>query len=164
MRILKYILLFVLLIVSQVFVFNHLHFFGYFTLFIYIYFILKLPANTPGIVTVLLGFVTGLVVDIFANTPGMNSFALTLMSFFRYPVLKLFIDKKEIGPKAVGIIYLGKAAYFRYISILVPVFVFSLYGIESLFFFNLGLMIIKFVCSSLLTVGVLYLIESQIKE
>ena len=69
---------FVMLLLLQALVFNHVHIFGYATPMPYIYFLLILPSVTPRWLYVLLGFLLGLSVDLFTNTPGMAAGALCL--------------------------------------------------------------------------------------
>ena len=69
---------FVFLLMLQVFVFNHIHLFGYATPLPYIYFLLILPGNTSRWVYVLTGFALGLLTDLFTNTPGMAAAATCL--------------------------------------------------------------------------------------
>ena len=80
---------FALLVVMQVFVFNHVHLFGYATPLPYIYFLLTLPSTTPRWAYVVLGFALGLLVDLFTNTPGMAAGATCLTGLLVPPLLKL---------------------------------------------------------------------------
>ncbi len=81
---------FALLVGMQVFVFNHVHIFGYATPFPYIFFLLSLPSATPRWVYVLLGFALGLTIDLFTNTPGMAAGATCLLGLLVPPLLRLF--------------------------------------------------------------------------
>ncbi len=65
---LKQLILFVMLILIQVLVLNHISFMGYATPFLYIYFILKMPLGTNRNLLILLSFLLGISVDIFCNT------------------------------------------------------------------------------------------------
>ncbi|MDY5767185.1 MAG: rod shape-determining protein MreD [Alloprevotella sp.] len=81
---------FALLVVMQVFVFNHVHLFGYATPLPYIYFLLTLPSTTPRWAYVVLGFALGLLVDLFTNTPGMAAGATCLLGLLLPFLLQLF--------------------------------------------------------------------------
>ena len=63
---LKYTFQFVLLLALQVLVLNNIEIFGYMNPYLYIIFILMLPANLNRNLVVLLGFALGFCVDIFA--------------------------------------------------------------------------------------------------
>ena len=81
---------FALLVVMQVFVFNHVHLFGYATPLPYIYFLLTLPSTTPRWAYVVLGFALGLLTDICANTIGMGAASLTFVGLIVPWLIKLF--------------------------------------------------------------------------
>lgn len=57
--------------------------------FIYPLFILLLPLRTPHAFLVLLGFLTGLTVDIFYGTPGLHAAASTFCAYIRPSVLRM---------------------------------------------------------------------------
>ncbi|MBR4968192.1 MAG: rod shape-determining protein MreD, partial [Bacteroidaceae bacterium] len=64
---------FLLLVALQVFVFNHIHVLGYATPMPYVFFLLILPNDLPRWLFVALGFLLGLIIDVFADTPGVAS-------------------------------------------------------------------------------------------
>ena len=76
--VLKNIFRFIILVLVQVLVLNNIQFLGYINPYIYILFILSLPVRTPRWASLLLAFVLGLTIDIFANTPGMHASAAEL--------------------------------------------------------------------------------------
>ncbi len=84
---------FVLVLLAQVLVFSRIHLYGYATAYIYLIFILKLPRHTTANTLILWGFAAGIIVDIFANTPGMNAAAATAMAFARNMFLATFTHK-----------------------------------------------------------------------
>ena len=81
---------FISLLLLQALVFNHVHILGFATPMPYVYFLLIMPSNTLRWLYVLLGFVLGLCVDIFTNTPGMAAGALCLLGLINPLLLKVF--------------------------------------------------------------------------
>lgn len=81
---------FILLFLLQILIFNHIHLFGYATPMPYLYFIMLLPSSTPRWVSILLGFILGLLIDIFTNTPGMAAASLCCVGLVAPPLLNLF--------------------------------------------------------------------------
>ncbi len=110
MKTLKRILFMLSLVALQVFVLNQLNLFGYATPYLYIYMVLYLDIDEPPSSALLWGFVCGLLVDIFSNTPGMNAATLVLIAFIRPALLKMYAPRKlrEYGPaakpKAIGLL------------------------------------------------------------
>ena len=60
------------LLLLQVLGFNHIHIFGFATPMPYIYFLLILPGETARWLYIVLGFVMGMLVDLFATTPALQ--------------------------------------------------------------------------------------------
>ena len=67
----KRLMLYVVLVLSQALVLNHIHLFGYATPLLYIYFVVSFPRNYPKWGIILWSFLLGLNVDAFSNTPGV---------------------------------------------------------------------------------------------
>ena len=84
---------FVLIALAQVLIFSRIHLFGYATACIYLIFILKLPRHTSVNALLLWGFLFGITIDIFCDTPGINAAATTAMSFARNFILATFTHK-----------------------------------------------------------------------
>src|SRR5580658_7192394 len=80
---------FIILVGIQVLVLNNLELNGVFNPYIYPLFILLLPINTPKWLLLLLGFGTGLVIDMFSNTMGMHAAATTLLAYMRPYILNV---------------------------------------------------------------------------
>ena len=86
-RILRLGLIFILLILLQVLLFNNIQFSGYVNPYIYIMFILLLPVEIPTWLLLILSFFTGFIIDIVSGTPGMHTSATVLAGFVRPYVL-----------------------------------------------------------------------------
>ena len=94
------ILLFLGLVLLQIFVFNNVNIAGVVTPFIYPLFILLLPFEMSLWLLLIIAFFTGLTIDIFAITGGMHAFATTLIAFLRPLVINFIsIKGKEKGEK-----------------------------------------------------------------
>lgn len=113
---------FVLLILLQATVFNHVHILGYATPLPYVYFLLLLSSDTPRWCFILLGFTMGLIIDLFSNTPGMAAASLCAVALFAPPLMRLStpIDKDEdtITPSARTMKWGGFLQYALILSFL----------------------------------------------
>ena len=74
---------FFFLIFFQVLILNHINFSGYINPYLYVYFILLLPFDTPKWMLLIAAFVLGWSIDIFTNTIGLNAAACVMMAFAR---------------------------------------------------------------------------------
>jgi rod shape-determining protein MreD len=146
----RYFLLFVALILLQVLILDHISFLGYATPFLYIYFILKLPIGMNRYLIVFLGFITGLTIDLFCNTPGMNAAATTFIAFFRRSIQGLFFQREDFDSYVPAMSFLG-SAFVKYVVLSVILHHTILLSIESFSYFNWLNLLIKIISSSILT-------------
>lgn len=151
-QILHRILWFVFFVLIQVLVLNHVHIFGYATPMLYIYYILVLNSETPTKSLLLQAFFLGLCIDIFSNTPGMNSAAATILAFVRRPLLRgqMLRDVTEDYIPAIRV--MGFSPFFRYVLSGTLVFMVVLQVVDSFTFFRLSELIWKIVTDTFMTV------------
>ncbi len=159
---LKHLIRLLLLLFFQVAVFNHIGLHGLFNPFIYVFFILMLPLSIPTSLLLLLGFGSGLVVDIFSNTGGMHAFASTLIAFIRPFWIKTTIPRTaydELQNISFRDVEFGQ--FVTYASALVFIHHLALYSIESLDISDIFVILMKAVFSAVLTssliIGLRYL-------
>lgn len=142
----------------QVLIFNRVHILGG-VCFVMLIPMLKMPLNINRQLQIFLGFLFGLIIDIFFNTHGLYAFSLCTLMALRLPVLKLYIDYESAK---VGIITprrVGYNSYLFYVFTAILLFCIILYGVESLFLLNIWALVCKILISLLLTFITVYLIE-----
>ena len=93
---------FICLALLQILVLNKMHLFDVATPFVYFYVLLKLPSSVSRNGLLLWGFCSGLVVDTFSDTPGMNAAATTLLAFVRPRLLSLYMNKADLEEYVPG--------------------------------------------------------------
>jgi rod shape-determining protein MreD len=130
-RLARFVIIFVLLILLQILLFNNIQFSGYVNPYIYLLFILLLPIETPAWLLLIISFATGFIVDIFTGTPGMHAAATTLAGFIRPWVLRISSprDGYEAGTEPSMLIY-GLRWFIIYASITVFVHHLALFYLE----------------------------------
>ena len=74
---------FLVFLLVQVLVLNHVHLFDSATPLLYIYMVLLFPRNYPKWGMLVWAFAMGLGVDMFSNTPGVAAASLTLVALLR---------------------------------------------------------------------------------
>ncbi|MDP4267135.1 MAG: rod shape-determining protein MreD, partial [Bacteroidota bacterium] len=87
---------FVLLIFIQILILNNIELSGFINPYIYVLFIILLPFDIPRWSLLVIGFITGITVDMFSNTLGMHTTATVFMAFCRPFILNMLINKEEI--------------------------------------------------------------------
>jgi rod shape-determining protein MreD len=127
--VLKNIIRFLFLVIIQVFVLNNIRVNGYVNPYLYVLFILLLPFETPGWLLLISSFFIGLIVDIFAHTPGMHAAASVLMAFCRPGIIRFISGTKGVeSDMEPGIKDMGFQWFFIYSLILILIH-------HTLFFF-----------------------------
>ena len=82
-RVVEYTLMFIVLVLLQVFLFDNLNLSPYCYPLVYVGFILLLPVTLLPAWTLLLGFAIGAVTDLLSGTPGLHTIAATATAFCR---------------------------------------------------------------------------------
>ncbi len=158
-RYINHILWYLGLILLQVFILNNTHFLGMFLPIIYIYALLRWPPDMSPTLVILLGFLLGLSVDVLTNTPGMNASATTLIAFLRYPTLRLFVSKEDLGSRNIGETTLANGAFWKYIILLVLIHHSTLFILEAFSFSNTLILLLKIPVCTLLTLIFIFAFE-----
>lgn len=74
---------FVLLLATQIIVFNNMNFFGFISPFPYVLFIILYPVNGNKSGLLLASFLLGLIMDMFSNSGGIHATACLALAYFR---------------------------------------------------------------------------------
>lgn len=149
---LQYGLLFTALVLAQVVIFNRVCLFNVALPFLFIYFIIRLPLTLSANWSMTLGFILGTVIDIFSDTPGMNALACTILGAARRPMLQLYISRNEDIPQAEpSLRSLGIGTYMKYVLTVTLIYCFLIFSIEAFTFFNPGKLLLRILCSTILT-------------
>ncbi|HPS84961.1 MAG TPA: rod shape-determining protein MreD, partial [Bacteroidales bacterium] len=93
--ILSNIFRFLIVILLQVTIFNYTNLFGYINPFVYLYFVLLIPFETPMWIALLLAFLTGFTQDLFTSTGGLHAAATTAIAYLRPVLLRTIVSKRE---------------------------------------------------------------------
>lgn len=154
----KQIISFVLLILLQVLVLNHISFLNYATPFLYIYFILKLPVGLNRNITILFAFLMGLMVDVFCNTLGQNAAATVFAAFLCQPVQRLFFTREDFEQSIPQLSTLGPA-FLKYVCTIVFIHHVLLISLSSFSYLDFLTILFRIFSSSVLTCLLIFGIE-----
>ena len=159
-RTLKNILRFVLLILLQVLVFNNISLWGYITPYPFLFFLLILSVDTGKTSLLFIGFFTGLTVDIFQNTLGMQAAATTAMAFARPFVINFFFKTMEFLPKEEpNINRLKFSGFLKYSLTLIFIHNLVLFALETFSFNNFVTVLERAFFSALVTTALIMIME-----
>lgn len=161
-NLIKYTLLFIVLILLQEFVFDNIQVGTLLTPYVYILFILILPFSYAPSGVVIISFLLGLSVDFFTtDTLGFHTFACTLIGYLRRFVFKILKPKDDTEQQiATTTIYtMGWRSFLLYATILVFVHHAALFMLETFKFYNILYLLLHILLSSLVSIVFIMLIE-----
>jgi rod shape-determining protein MreD len=153
---------FLLLVLLQALVIDHIDLaHGWVVPYIYVLFLLMLPLDTPTWLTLLIGFATGMVMDLFSSTPGMHASACTVMAFARTLVLRALAPREgyDQGQRAT-VADMGLAWFMTYAGLLVLLHHLWLFYVEVFRFDGFFITLLRVVASVLATLTLCLLAQS----
>lgn len=153
----------IVLVLTQVLICNHILIFNVAMAFVFIYVIIRMPMDMKTDALLTWAFLCGLLVDLFSDTPGVNSLACTILAMLKGPCMYAYVPRddrtKSIAP---SIRELGFAVYGKYLLTMSGIYCFLAFTIEYFNFADIKEIIIMTVSSAILTFLVILGIDSLI--
>jgi len=159
-RILEYTLFFIALFLLQVFLFDNLSLSVYLAPLVYVSFLVLLPLNISHGLLVLIGFATGLILDVFTGTGGLHTIAATFTGFIRPGVVNLTMGK-DFAKESGGVVTrrdIRSGKWLRYSAILTLLHCTVYFLFEALTWKYFGYTVLKIMLSSAFTVILVWFI------
>ena len=128
--------LFAGLLLVQVLVLNRIQLFHCATPLLYVYFAVIFPLGYPRWAALLWGFVMGLAVDVFFNTPGVAAASMTLVALLQPYLLPLFLPRDAEEQMATSAATLCWGKFMTLATILVLIYCIVFFSLEAFTFFN----------------------------
>jgi rod shape-determining protein MreD len=149
---------FLFLMIIQIIVLNHVQWSGYVNPYIYILFVLLLPMETPKWAVLMIGFATGLIIDMFGNTSGLHAAATTLMAFARPGILNLIAPRDgyeadtPFTPQRMGLNW-----FLAYVTMLTVIHHFFYFYVEVFRFSEFFSTFFKAIVNSMITIVLIFI-------
>ena len=112
--------IFVVLVLVQGLVFNHIHLFNCATPLLYM----------------LWSFMMGLCIDVFANTPGVAAASMTFIGLLQPYLFELFVPRDSADDLEPSMRTIGVGSYVLYTLVIVLVYNLVFFTLETFNFFN----------------------------
>jgi rod shape-determining protein MreD len=152
-NLLKYSLIFIVVVLLQVLVLNHILILRMISPFFYLIFLLLLPYDTPRAMLVLLGFMLGLSVDAFTNTLGVHTAVCVLIGFIRPGILnKISTRETRESVSAPRISTMSLNWFIGYTAIFVTIHHLLLFMLEAFTFHGFFFTLARAVLSGILSI------------
>ena len=160
--VIQFILLFIVLTVLQL-VCNKIVLWGVAMPVVFIYLILRLPVNLHGGWVLTIAFFSGLIIDIFDNTPGMNALACTLMAAVKRPVFNMFVSREnDMNIPIPSVDSMGIGDYFKYMATLVTLYCSLIFLIQAFSLHDIVLTLARIAASSALSIMIIFALDSLV--
>ncbi len=158
-RILPYILLFAVVTLLQIFLFDNLELSVYLAPLVYLAFVLLLPIELSGFASLLLALGVGVVMDATMGAAGINTIATLPVAMVRRPLLTLLCGRENVRDGGVpSEERLGRGTFLRYTVALVALHHLLFFLFESLSWVQLGHALLRTLLSGIVTVLFVWLI------
>lgn len=122
METLKIIFRFIWVLAIDLFLLRQVHFGAYIMPVLFPWLLLTMPLKTPRVKMLLMAFFTGLTVDLFMNTGGINAMSLTTATFIRPALLPLFFSSEDFDENlrpAINVPDFRRFLFFSFLFLLI---------------------------------------------
>jgi len=151
---------FILLIASQVFLLKNIGYYNLSIPYLYILFILLLPFGIPNALLFLLAFLTGITIDIFYDSMGLNAIACTVMAFVRVVFISLTVQRDGFDNEPEPSLGIMGFRWFVFYAIILTFFHhLILFSFETFKFSELGFTLLRVIMSTFFTVFLILITE-----
>ncbi|WP_375240512.1 rod shape-determining protein MreD [Polaribacter sp.] len=150
-------LLFVFMILIQVFILNNILFLGYVNPYLYILFIFLYPLNKNRFVFLFLAFLLGLIIDFFSDSGGIHAFSTLFIAYIRLFFVRVYFNKFEVDFPFFRLNLEPFGKRFNYVVTLTVIHHFILFSFANFSFQNFSNVIINTIYSSIFTLIIYFL-------
>ena len=151
---------YVAFILLQVLVFKNIALFDVSFCFVYVAILLLLPVETDRILTMIIAFITGLLIDVFYNSLGIHASAMVLIAFIRNYWLSVITPQGgfdgNISPSAIN---MGGQWFSTYAIPLIFVHHLTMFFTEAGGFHLFGFTFLKVLSSTFFTFIVVVIVQ-----
>ena len=141
---------FIILVFLQVLLFNQIHIYGVGCIFLYVIFVINYPFERKRIYIIFLGFLLGLIIDMFSQSYGTHTFATTLIAYLRPFITKLYIGSSDSEVLKKHYSHFDKT-FYRYAFTMILLHHLTLFMLEAFSLKFIVPIILKTLISTLLT-------------
>lgn len=159
-RITRYCIVFIVLELLQILIFNNVSAIGQIAPYLYVGFVLVLPVTLSPTIVLLLAFLSGFLIDLSINSLGVHASATVMMAFARPTILTWLSPRVGYESNNIPILrYFGLPWVLKYTSVCVAIHHIMLYFCFTLTFEDVGFMFVRMLINVALTVLVIIVTE-----
>ena len=157
---LKYVILFAVTVVLQVFFFDRLTLGVWFAPIIYTSLLILLPLDTPSAGALFAGLLTGAVMDLATGMAGLNTIATLAAAYARRPLIEVFGGRDVLRESAVpSSKSMGRRQFANYLIAMVSLHSALYYTFEILTLANFGRSLLRFAAGTVSSLAMLWIVS-----
>jgi len=141
-----------LVMLLQVLLFDQLQLWGACHPYIYVLCLLMMPITLSHSVSMLIGALAGLIMDVFSNTLGVHMAACTFLMFIRPYLIGLIVNDKDRLNEQISLRAIGMEALIKYVVILVLIHHLTVFCLAAWSWHHIGFVLLETFVSSLITI------------
>lgn len=155
-----YILLFLTAVLLQLFVFDPIHVWMYFSPLVYVAFIILLPMNTMPVIVLALGLLLGVTMDFFSGMGGLHTIVTLFTAYIRRFVMAFTLGREYTDEGGIpSVKSLGGDKFMRYAAFMVGIHCLLYFSLESLTWKYYYIVVLKTIVNGAVTLLFVWLIS-----
>lgn len=143
---------YVIVMLLQVLLFDQLQLWGACHPYIYVLCLLMMPITLTHSLSMIIGAVAGLVMDIFCNSLGVHMAACILIMFIRPYLIGAIVNDKDRLNEQISLRSIGMEALIKYVVILVLVHHLTVFSLAAWSWSHMGFVLLDTLISSIVTI------------
>jgi rod shape-determining protein MreD len=151
-------ILFLFVVLLQVFVLNNILFLGHVNPYLYIIFIFLFPLKKNRFGFLFVAFLLGLSVDFFSDSSGIHAFSTLTIAYLRLFFVSVFFRKYEVDYPFFNLDLEPFGKKFNYVTTLTLVHHFILFSFANFSFENFSQVVLNTLYSSFFTLVLYFLV------
>jgi len=159
---------FFLLLLAQILIFSNVNFSPFVNPYVFPLFILLLPFETPRWLLMLMGFLSGLILDVFLGSAGMHAAACLMVGYLRPFLINVITPKGTEFETSPHVYAQGVTWFIIYLAITMLIYLSFYFMVEAATFLHFFLLLLKIILSAAVSVIFmlifLYLFSSRKKR
>ena len=142
---------YVIVMILQVLLFDQLQLWGACHPYIYVLCLLMMPITLPHSLSMILGAVIGLVMDVFCNSLGVHMAACILLMFIRPYLIGAIVNDKDRLNEQISSRTIGMEALIKYVVIGVLIHHLTVFSLDAWSFSHIWFVLLETLVSSIVT-------------
>lgn len=160
-QILSFIVKFILLILVQAVIFNNIVLFNTAIPFVFIYIIISMPITWGTNASMTIAFLAGFIIDVFANTQGVNTLSCTILAFARKPIFHLYMQHDEnLSGAKPSLQSMGSNEFLKYAVTMTLAYCFMVFTIDAFAVFSFFRYLAHIFGSAIFTSVLIYALDT----